>query len=125
MKLLEGLRHYVSISNSSSAIHLDAVFQPDYPVEAWAEMFRSIDLDDGRQKSLSRLVNIISGKTDEERQKLVETFCKPKLKIIVKRGADQELKSYEITRQLVIYTLSCSKENLNNMAQALNDICHN
>lgn len=122
MKYLERLRHNVSISNVSSAIDFDAVFQPNYPAEAWLKMFQSIDLDNGRQKALSRLVNMVLGKTVEERRKLVENLCKPKLRIIIKKGADKELESYEISRQLVIYALSSSDENLENMVQALDSI---
>lgn len=122
MKLPEGLRHYVSISNNSSAIDFDAVFQPDYPVEAWLKMFQSINLDNGRQKALSRLANMVLGKPIEEREKLAEILCQPKLRIIIKKGADKELESYEISRQLVIYALSCSEENLKNMVQALDTI---
>lgn len=122
MKLLEELRHYVSISNSSSAIDFDAVFQPNYPVEAWLKMFQSIDLDKGRQKTLSRLANGVLGKSVEKRRELTEILCKPKLRIFIKKGADGELESYEISRQLVIYALSCSEENLKNIVQALGNI---
>ena len=122
MKLLEGLRHYVSISNSSSAIDFDAVFQPNYPAEAWLKMFQSINLDKERQESLSRLITTILGKPVEERRELADILCKPKLRIFIKNGADQELESYEISRQLVIYSLSCSEENLKNIVLALDGI---
>jgi len=121
MKLLEGLRHYVSISNFSSAIDFDAVFQPNYPVEAWLKMFQSIDLDKERQKSLSKLITAVLEKPTEKRRELADILCKPKLKFFIKKGADQELESDEMSRQLVIYTLSCSDENLKNMIEALND----
>lgn len=119
MKFLEGLAHYISISNSPSAIDAQAVFQPDFPAEAWAKMFREINLDQEHQKSLTRLVNMVLGKPLEERRRLTEIVCKPKLKIFIKRGADKELKGYEISRQMIAYTLSCSDENLRNIKQAL------
>lgn len=122
MKFLEGLRHYVSISNSPSAIDAQAVFQPDYPTEAWAKMFQEINLDKERRETLSRLANVVLGKPVEKRRELAEILCKPKLRIFIQKGADRELESYEISRQLVIYALSCSEENLKNMVQALGDI---
>lgn len=57
MKIPELISHYVSISNSASAIGFEAVFQPDYPVEGWSEMFKSLNLGDQRQQSLIRLVD--------------------------------------------------------------------
>ena len=122
MKLLEKLRSYISISNSPSAIDFNAVFQPNYSTEAWLKMFQSIDLDKKRRESLSRLVSRILKKTAEEKRELIDILCKPKLKIFVKKEANQELESYEISRQLVIYILSCSEENLKNIAQVLNNI---
>lgn len=122
MKFLESLQHYISVSNSASGIDFDAVFQPDYPIEAWSEMFRSINLDDKRQRSLIRLTAMVLGKSVELRRDLVERLCKPKLKIYIKKDADKEHESDEIARQLVIYALSCSDDNLKNMKQALENI---
>ncbi|HUC95097.1 MAG TPA: hypothetical protein VMR19_03820 [Candidatus Saccharimonadales bacterium] len=122
MKFLESLRHYINVSNSPSGIDFDAVFQPDYPVEEWSEMFKSINLDDERQRSLIRLVGMVLKKPVESRRDLAEILCKPKLEIYIKKDADKEYESNEIARQLVIYALSCSDDNLKNMKQALENI---
>lgn len=53
---------------------------------------------------------------------MAEILCKPKLKIYIQKNADKEHESDEVARQLVIYALSCSDENLKNMKQALEDI---
>lgn len=122
MKLLESFRHYVSISNSASAIDFDAVFQPNYPVEGWTEMFRSLNLSTERQQSLIRLAGRVLEKSVESRRELAEILCKTKLKIYIQKDADKEHESDEIARQLVIYALSCTDENLKNMKQALENI---
>lgn len=122
MSLKDTIGHYISISNSPSAIDFDAVFEPNYPPEAWAETFKQANLGKDRENSLRRLVRTVITKTPEERKDLVETLCKPKLRIHVKIGADKEHESEEIARQLVIKILSSSEENLKNMKQALENI---
>ena len=118
----ETLGHYISISNSSAGIDFDAVFQPDYPVEAWSEMIKAVNLDDERLSNLIRLTDMVLKKPVESRRNLAERLCKPSLKIYIKKDADKEHESDEIARQVAVYTLSCSDDNLKNMKQALENI---
>jgi hypothetical protein len=122
MSLREAIGHYVSVSNSSAGIDFDAVFQPDFPVDAWSEMFKQINLDSSHQKSLTGLITRVLEKPAEERGALVEKLCRPQRRIFIQKGADSELKKYDIARQVVIYILSNSETNLKNMKQALEEI---